>query len=99
MSKESKPFLQLIQSFSPDASLTSTDALNHNIRTNQINMASNGTQNLTTINNMTRDDEGETSKGFSPDFIQVCHFLIYAIWVSLQGLNTFLWWHVTIKIL
>ncbi len=36
MSKESKPFLQLIQSFSPDASLTSTDALNHNIRTNQI---------------------------------------------------------------
>ncbi len=33
MSKESKPFLQLIQSFSPDASLTSTDALNHNIRT------------------------------------------------------------------
>ncbi len=29
MSKESKPFLQLIQSFSPDASLTSTDALNH----------------------------------------------------------------------
>ncbi len=36
MSKESKPFLQLIQSFSPDASLTSTDALNHNIRINQI---------------------------------------------------------------
>ncbi len=36
MSKESKPFLQLIQSFSPDASLTSTDALNLNIRTNQI---------------------------------------------------------------
>ncbi len=36
MSKENKPFLQLIQSFSPDASLTSTDALNHNIRTNQI---------------------------------------------------------------
>ncbi len=36
MRKESKPFLQLIQSFSPDASLTSTDALNHNIRTNQI---------------------------------------------------------------
>ncbi len=34
MSKESKPFPQLIQSFSPDAS--STDALNHNIRTNQI---------------------------------------------------------------
>ncbi len=30
MSKESKPFLQLIQSFSPDASLTSTDALNQN---------------------------------------------------------------------
>ncbi len=36
MSKESKPFLHLIQSFSPDASLTSTDALTHNIRTNQI---------------------------------------------------------------
>ncbi len=36
MRKESKPFLQLIQSFSPDASLTSTDALNYNIRTNQI---------------------------------------------------------------
>ncbi len=34
--KGNKPFLQLIQSFSPDASLTSTDALNHNIRTNQI---------------------------------------------------------------
>ncbi len=31
-----RAFLQLIQSFSPDASLTSTDALNHNIRTNQI---------------------------------------------------------------
>ncbi len=62
-------------------------------------MASNGTQNLTTINNMTRDDEGEISKGLSPDLIQVCHFLIYAIWVCLQGLNTFLWWHVTITIL
>ncbi len=36
MSIESKPFLQLIQSFGPDASLKSTDALNHNIRTNQI---------------------------------------------------------------
>ncbi len=36
MSKESKPFPQLIQSFSPDASLTSTDALNHNIRINHI---------------------------------------------------------------
>ena len=36
MSKESSPLPQLIQSFSPDASLTSTDALNHNIRINQI---------------------------------------------------------------
>ncbi len=62
-------------------------------------MASNGAQNLTAINNMTRDEEGEISKGLSPDLIQVCHFFIYAIWVSLQGLNKFLWWHVTITIL
>ncbi len=34
MSKESNPFPRLIQSFSPDAS--STDALNHNIKINQI---------------------------------------------------------------
>ncbi len=48
---------------------------------------------------MTRNDEGETSKGLSPDLIQVCHFLIYAIWVCLQGVNTFLCWHVMITIL
>ncbi len=62
-------------------------------------MASNGTQNFTAINNETRNDEGGHSKGLSPELIQVCHFLIYGIWVCLQGVNTFLWWHVTITVL
>ncbi len=38
MSKESKPFLQVIQSFSPDASLTSTDALNHKSNTERTSL-------------------------------------------------------------
>ncbi len=62
-------------------------------------MASSGIQNFTAIDNRTRSDEGEPSKGLSPELIQVCHFLIYGIWVCLQGVNTFLWWHVTLTVL
>ncbi len=60
MSKESKPFLQLIQSFSPDASLTSTDALNHNIRTVMI------TYNIYIV---IRETGQFSSKGIINDFI------------------------------
>ncbi len=62
-------------------------------------MASSGIQNFTAIDNRTRSDEGEPSKELSPELIQVCHFLIYGIWVCLQGVNTFLWWHVTLIVL
>ncbi len=44
MSKESKPFLQLIQSFSPDASLTSTDALTNSQHQNQSDHCTNQTE-------------------------------------------------------
>ncbi len=46
--------------------------------------------------NATKGDEGEIPRGLSPDLIQVGPFVIFTIWVFLQGVNTFLWWHVSI---
>lgn len=73
------------------------DKSNRELNLIRINMASNGTQNFTTAN-ATKGEEGEIPRGLSPDFIQVCQFVIFTIWVFLQGVNKFLWWHVSITI-